>query len=173
LLDRLPVLTWPWQGGNIIKKRIDLLTKDPENWVLLLLGVLGIIFVIQTTQYSFAAALFPKLVNIVLASLCIFRLAINISHTFAGQARKEEQEPENRAGLPWYWSFVITILYFVTIYLIGFVFATGLFFVALPIAAGYRRWAIIFLVAIFMAIFTEVCFNYFLEMQLPQGILFR
>ena len=80
--------------------------------------------------------------------------------------------PETYAGLPWYGSFFITTLYFGTIYLIGFVYATGLFFVALPIAAGYRNWSVIFLVAFFMAIFTEVCFNIFLQMQLPPGILF-
>jgi hypothetical protein len=113
------------------------------------------------------------LVNIVLASLCLFRLTNNILRTRAGQARKEEQEQATFAGLPWYWSFFITILYFGTIYVIGFVLATGLFFVALPIAAGYRRWAIIFIVAFSMAVFTEVCFNIFLQMQLPQGILFR
>lgn len=155
-----------------MRKQIDLLLKDPENWVLAILGALGIIFVIQTSQYSFAAALFPKLVNIILASLCLFRLGGNILRTCAGQTLKEEQVEKTYAGLPWYWSFFIMILYFGTIYLIGFVFATGLLFVAFPVAAGYRRWLVIFAVAFFMAIFTEVCFNIFLQMQLPKGIFF-
>ena len=146
--------------------------KNSENWVLAILGILGTVFVIQTFNYRFSAGLFPRIVNVVLASLCFYRLGKNIWQVYIGGTVKEERTEEARQGLPWYWSFFITVLYFGMVYLIGFVWATGLFLLTFPIAVGYRRWIIIFTVAVATAIFTEIGFSIFLQIPLPEGILF-
>lgn len=146
--------------------------KNSENWVLAILGVLGTVFVIQTFNYRFSAALFPRIVNIVLVSLCFYRLGKNIWEAYIGRTVQEGKTEEAQQGLRWYWSFFITVLYFGTIYLIGFVWATGLFLLTFPIAAGYRRWIIVFIVAVVTAILTEISFSIFLQIPLPEGILF-
>jgi hypothetical protein len=146
--------------------------KNSENWILGILAIFGIVFVTQTFNYRFSAALFPRIVNIVLASLCLYRLGKNIWEAYIGRTVREQKAGEARQGLPWYWGFFITVLYFGMVYLIGFVWATGLFLLTFPIAAGYRRWIIIFTVAVATAIFTEIGFSIFLQIPLPEGILF-
>lgn len=148
------------------------LLKNSENWILAILGILGTIFVVQAFNYRFSAALFPRLVNIVLASLCFFSLGKNIWQAYMERTVKEEKTEEARQGLPWYWSFFITILYFGAIYLIGFIFATGLFLLIFPIATGYKRWIIILIVAVATAMLSKISFNMFLQISLPEGILF-
>jgi hypothetical protein len=150
----------------------DEIVKNSENWVLAVLGILGTVFVTQTFNYRFSAALFPRIVNIVLASLCFYRLGKNMWRAYIGRTVKEQKVEEPRQGLPWYWSFFITVLYFGMVYLIGFIWATGLFLLTFPIVAGYRRWGIIIIVAVATAIFTEIGFSIFLQISLPEGILF-
>jgi hypothetical protein len=146
--------------------------KNSENWVLAVLGALGTVFFIQTFHYRFSAGLFPRIVNTVLAFLCFYRLYKNIKEASIGRTAGEEKTGPVGTGLRWYWSFVITVLYFGMICLIGFVWATGLFLLTFPIAAGYKRWMIVFIVAVATALLTEIIFSMFLQLSLPKGILF-
>ncbi len=145
--------------------------KDPENWVLAILGILGTIFFIQTFHYRFAAGFFPRIVNSVMACLCFYRLGKNLWGGSFGQTAKTEKTEEGTKGLQWYWSFIITAFYFGVIYLIGFVWGTGLFLLTFPLAAGYKRWTIVIIVAVFTAILTEFSFSLFLQIPLPEGLL--
>lgn len=148
------------------------LLRNSENWILATLGVLGTIFVVQSLNYRFTVALFPRLVNITLACLCFYKLVKNIWETRSGATSNEEEKEEARHGLVWYGSLLLACFYFGAIYVIGFVWATGLFLLTFPVFAGYRRWIIIFAVAFITAILIEVSFHIFLQIPLPKGILF-
>jgi magnesium-transporting ATPase (P-type) len=111
-------------------------------------------------------------VNAVLVFLCFYRLYKNIKDASIGRTAGEGKTGPVGTGLRWYWSFFITVLYFGMICLIGFVWATGLFLLTFPIAAGYKRWMIVFIVAVATAILTEIIFSMFLQLSLPKGILF-
>ena len=148
------------------------LMRNSENWVLSILGTFGVVFIVQTYSYRSSAALFPRLVGIVVAFLCFYQLGENVWLTFTGRALKAEKNEKTAVGLTWYWSFLLIILYFGLIYLIGFVWGTGFFLIFFPFAAGYKRWVAIVSVAVVTAILIEVSFSYFLQIQLPSGILF-
>ena len=146
--------------------------KNSENWVLAVLSGLGTVFFIQTFHYRFSAGLFPRIVNAMLAFLCFYRLYKNIKEASIGRTARDEKKGPVGTGLRWYWSFVITVLYFGMICLVGFVWGTGLFLLAFPIASGYRRWCVIIPVALATAILTELGFSIFLQIPLPEGLLF-
>ena len=148
------------------------LMRNSENWVLSILGAFGVAFIVQTYSYRPSAALFPRLVGIVEASLCFYQLGENIWLAFSDRAVKAEKSEKTAQGLIWYWSFFLIISYFGLIYLIGFVWGTGAFLMFSPFAAGYKRWIAILIVAVVTAILTEVSFSLFLQIQLPSGILF-
>ena len=164
-----------FQNGGVYvssNQTADKIVENSENWVLATLGILGTVFIILTFNYRFSAGLFPRITNVVLASLCFYRLGENIWEAYIGRNAIEEKTEGICQGLQWYWSLLFAVLYFGAIYLIGFVFATGLFLLTFPLAAGYKRWIIVFIVAVATAILTEICFNMFLQLSLPKGILF-
>jgi hypothetical protein len=152
---------------------IGIIVRNIENWVLAALGLLGSVLLVQTFGYSFGAALFPRLVTTVLAALCFFRLGANIARACGGRSAKGEGIEEPSAGLPWYLTLLMSVLYLAVIYLIGFIFATALFLLVFPLAASYRRWVIVSVVAFAIAVLSELTFDVLLQMQLPDGILFN
>ena len=154
-----------------MRRVVGRVVKNSENWLLAVLGALGTAFVIQTFHYRFSAGLFPRIVNAALVLLCVYKLYKNVEVASIGRLSEEEKTEAVGTGLRWHWSFVITVSYFGMICLIGFVWATGLFLLIFPFAAGYKRWIVVFIVAVLTAIATEIGFNIFLQLSLPKGIL--
>jgi len=136
------------------------------------LGLLGTVFFIQTFSYRFTVGLFPRLVNSILAFLCFYRLGKNIRVAWAGGEAKKAKTENARRGLAWYWSFLVSVSYFGLVCLIGFVWATGVLLFVFPILAGFRKWVTIAAVAVLSSVFIQGSFNLFLEIPLPEGILF-
>ena len=159
-----------------MQKRFELIVKAPDNWILSVLGTLGVVFFSQTYGYRTAAALFPRLVSMVVASLCFYQLGENIWRVLSKGTMGEEKPGKARHGLAWFWCLGIVIVYYGLIHLIGFVLGTGVFLVIFPIASGYRRWLIALIVAVTTAIATVLSFSVLLQLPLPEGIflgLFR
>ena len=148
------------------------LAANSENWILTIIGAFGAVFFIQTFGYRHAAALFPRWVSIVVASLCFYRLGRNIQTFFMGRELKAEREDAPRRGLIWYGSLLSMMIYFGLIYLSGFVWGTGIFLLFFPAAAGYRRWVTIVIIAVVTPILIELSFSRFLQILLPKGVLF-
>ena len=148
------------------------ITKNPENWIVAIVGAFGAVFFVQTFTYRHAAALFPRWVSVVVASLCFFRLGRNIHSSLAGRVLEAEQEEGPRRGLIWYWTLLGMVIYAGLIYLSGFVWGTGIFLLFFPAAAGYKRWVIVLIIAVATPILIEVAFSLFLQILLPKGILF-
>ncbi len=146
--------------------------KNPESWLILFLGALATYFFIQTFHYRFSAALFPRIVSAVVALLCYWHLGENILKHLRTQPDLQGESNGLPICLPWYGSFALILLYLLLVFLIGFVWGTGLFMIFFPAAAGYRRWPVILATAVATAIIIETSFNRFLEIQLHQGILF-
>ncbi|MFB3886103.1 MAG: tripartite tricarboxylate transporter TctB family protein [Thermodesulfobacteriota bacterium] len=147
------------------------LLKNSENWILSILGAFGVVFIVQTYGYRPSAALFPRLVGIVVVFLSFYQLGENVWLTVAGRGGKAEESEKRTQGLRWHWSFLLILLYFGLICLIGFVWGTGLFLMFFPFAAGYKRWLVTLIVAVVTAILIEVSFSLFLQIPLPSGIL--
>ncbi len=148
------------------------IVKSQENWLILFLGSLAAYFFIKTFSYRPAAALFPRIVSAIVAILSFYHLAENIWKALKKQPEAEITVAEIPVCLPWYGSFVLILLYLLLIYLIGFVFATGLFMIFFPVAAGYRRWPVIITTALATALLIDLSFNRLLQIQLHEGILF-
>lgn len=156
-----------------MRQIVGQLIKNAENWLLVILGIGVLVLFFNTFSYRASAALFPRLITFVIALLCFWALGGNIRRAFAGRPVKREEVQETSQGLKWHWSVFIMVLYFALIYLVGFIWSTGVFLFIFPIAAGYRRWLPALIVAVVTAIFIEVSFNMFLQIQLPVGVVFK
>lgn len=148
------------------------LIKNQENWLAVLLGSLSIYFFIKTFGYRPAAALFPRIVSAVVAVLCFSHLCKNIWKAFPAPLKPAETGTTAAIRLPWQGSAVVVLLYLLLIALLGFVWATGIFMLYAPAAAGYRKWPVIIVTALAMTILIEISFNRFLQIQLHEGFLF-
>jgi hypothetical protein len=145
--------------------------RNSENWILSILGAFGVVFIVQTYGYRPSAALFPRLVGMVVAFLCFYQLGENVWLTVSGRPDKTEKSERAAQGLTWHWSFLLILLYFGLICLIGFVWGTGLFLIFFPFAVGYKRWVATLIVAVVTSILIEVSFSVFLQIPLPSGVL--
>ncbi len=145
--------------------------RNQENWLLVFLGALATYFFIKTFGYRSGAALFPRIVSFVVAILCSFHLFENIVKTLRNLPHREDAGAA-AICLSWRGSLALILMYFLLIYLIGFVLATGLFMIFFPVAAGYRRWPVIVITALATAVLIDLSFNRFLEIQLHEGFLF-
>ena len=159
------------RGGLCFVRTFTPLIKNPENWLLVFLGALATYFFVKTFSYRSGAALFPRIVSFVVAILCSWHFFENILKALKNPLREEDTEAATIC-LSWYGSLALILLYFLLIYITGFVLATGLFMIFFPVAAGYRRWPVIIITALVTAVLIDLSFNRFLEIQLHEGILF-
>ncbi len=147
------------------------LLKDADNWLLVMLGGMAVVFFAQTWQYRAAAAFFPRIVGFVVAALCSYELGVNFWTARLAAARGGETEPSAQQGLAWYWAFASLFGYFVLISIIGFDLATVAYLLCFPVLVGYRRWVVIALTAVIITVLMDVSFGRFLHVPLPPGLI--
>lgn len=143
-----------------------------DNWLLASLGVMALSFFTQTWNYRTAAAMFPRLVSMIVAVLCIYQLGENVWTALAG---KDQTGKKARGGtavaIAWYWAVLAMVVYLAMIVIIGFNLATLAFMIGFPPLVGYRRWVVISVVAIVMTVSVALSFGSILHVQLPGGWL--
>ncbi len=144
---------------------------SPDNWLLALLGVMALSFFAQTWGYRAAAATFPRLVSMIVAVLCILLLAEKIRTARAGAGQTGKSKGGSAVAIAWYWVVLTMVAYFAAMLIIGFNLATLAFMIGFPALVGYRRWAVIGIVAIAMTAAVALGFGSFLHVQLPGGLL--
>ncbi len=142
-----------------------------DAWLLAGLGALAIVFFVMTFNYRPAAALFPRIVTIIVAALCIYELGVSLRAALAGQLAAREQREEVARGLRWYHALLAIAAYCALIYVLGFDLATLAFLIVFPPLTGYRRWIIIVIAAVVITVLVEVSFVRFLHVPLPKGWL--
>lgn len=150
---------------------LGLLGRNPDNWLLAILGLISLIFLIQTFEYPAAAALLPRGVCVVVGALCLYLLAGNIYKAFAGQSVQKGRREAGMAGLPWRWSLLAMIGYVILIYLIGLLLATAIYLLIFPIMMRYRRWGLILASMGIMLLAIQLGFVMFLHISVPAGLI--
>ncbi len=148
------------------------LFKSADNWLLAVLGVMGMSFFAQTWNYRPSAAMFPRLVSAIVAVLCLYQLGENIWTALAGKSLPGKKAREDApAAVAWYWVAIAMSAYLALIYIVGFNLATFLFLLAFPPLVGYRRWTVIVPVALVLTVAVALSFGSILHVLLPQGML--
>lgn len=153
---------------------------DGEFYLLAALSLLGLVFFVMTWSYSPTAALFPRIVSLVVGGLSLYTLAGRLRVTCKVKAipgRIEEEKPAQKtspvSGVAWYVSLSFMAAYFFLIYAVGFVPATLAYLLAVPLVMGYRRKLIIAVVAVLFAAMVYFSFSSLLHVPLPEGWLGR
>jgi hypothetical protein len=146
--------------------------RNPENWIVAVVGLFAVVFFGNSFSYRPSAALFPRLVSAVVGSLCFYQLGSGIRRSLRTGLQEPEPAGATVPGLAWYWSFLLTAGYIALIALIGFIAGTGIFLILFPILAGYRRWVRVALFAVALVIMAHIGFGMFLHVQFPSGLLF-
>jgi putative tricarboxylic transport membrane protein len=147
------------------------LLVSADTWLLAGLGALALVFFAMTFQYRAAAALFPRIITVIVAALCIYELGVSLRAALAGQLIAREQREEVARGIRWHHALLAIAAYCALIYVLGFDFATLAFLIGFPLLTGYRRWIIIVIVAVVITVLMEVSFVRFLHVPLPKGWL--
>ncbi len=147
-----------------------------KSWDNLLLAggaMVALILLWQTGDYRPAAALFPRIVCIVVIALSLYQLGENAWTYFKGAApkKKKKEVEEVSAGIAWYWIFLTIVAYFVLIEVLGFIVATAIYMVGFPVFMGYRRWVIILIVMVLLTASVGYSFGTILHVPLPQGMI--
>lgn len=147
--------------------------KNGDNLLLAGLAAVALVFLIQTGDYRPAAAMFPRLVSIVVIGLCFYQLGENAWTFFGGKPLKTKKKAteESVPGMAWYWIFLSVLVYFGLIYVLGFVLSTALYLLAFPVLVGYRRWVTIAVVAVVMTLLVHFSFGSILHVPLPEGMV--
>ena len=133
---------------------------------------MAVSFFAQTFNYRTSAAMFPRLVSMIVAALCIYQLGENI---WTALGRKSQTGKKSKGGIAvaiaWYWVVLAMVVYLAMIVIIGFNLATLAFMVGFPPLVGYRRWVVIGIVGLVMTVSVALSFGSILHVQLPGGLL--
>jgi hypothetical protein len=160
------------QGTNVSTRRIiSGLLSDADNWLLVILGGMAVVFFILTWQYRPAAAFFPRIVSFVVAALCSYELGVNFWTARSAAPKGGEAKPAVQQGLAWYWAFASLLAYFLLISLAGFDVATVAYLFVFPVLVGYRRWVVIAITAVVVTVLVDASFGQFLHVPLPPGLI--
>ncbi len=147
------------------------LLRDADNWLLVILGGMGVVFFILTWQYRPSAAFFPRIVSFVVAALCFYELGVNFWTARSAVSKEGETDHAVQQGLAWYWAFASLLVYFFLISLVGFDLATVAYLFVFPVLVGYRRWVVIAITAVVVTALVDVSFGQFLHVPLPPGLI--
>ena len=137
----------------------------------------------QGDEAHAAAALLP---NIVSLACILLSLSVIIMKVQGHRARKA-RAPMAASGagtapdlpaehatplLAWWWSFIAMMVYFLSILLIGFVWATFLYILVLPYFMQYKKWKVAVMTSVVVTGGMYLAFSVVLNIRLPTGILF-
>ena len=158
-----------------------------EFALICLFALFAVALLADTLGLSQTPALFPRIVGTVVLVLTLYMIVQRLlqparARTVAPEAGDEEEEETGSwrlintgAGivkLPWYQSLVLLALYFVLLYLIGFVPATLIYGFGIPYLMGYRNLPVLALFALGMSVALSYALYYAFSIMLPNGVLF-
>ena len=121
--------------------------------------------------YTPDAALFPTLVGVFGAFLCIaFIAACFLEPDYLAANARDMEKAEGRADQFWI-AFLASPLYCCAIYLVGFHISTFIALISMPYLLGYRRPLRLILLALAALAFAQVVFVQAVQIDLPNGLL--
>ncbi|GAA3907158.1 hypothetical protein GCM10022405_35480 [Gibbsiella dentisursi] len=150
------------------------LSFNPRKaWVELLFAILWVALAIwlyvEAGHFSAASATFPRALAVLLG-ICGVVLSVKsflaLRRLPAAQAARLFQAP-GRVLM----GFVLVLLYLLLMDWVGYIAASLLFGLVLPLLAGYRDWKQLLWVIGGTIVFIWLVFNVLLERPLPQGIV--
>lgn len=160
-------------GSSRDKKKL----ADGELFLLVILIILGVVCFSLTWSYSSTAALFPRMVSFAVGVLSLYTLAGRLISQRKKKAPGEKAgggsagKTGPSAGMAWHVSLLSMAGYFLLICLAGFIPATLVYLIALPLAMGYRKKLIVALVAVVFAAVILYSFSSILHVPLYKGWL--
>lgn len=146
---------------------------EGDFYVLVVLTLIGLVFFLMTWSYTRSAALFPRAVALIVFILSLYSLLGRLKSWTRGEGKKKTTQDVKATGMPWYVSFLAMLVYFVLIDVVGFIAATFLFLILLPLAMGYKKFFVITVVAVVFAAAISYSFGTFLHVPLPEGMIFQ
>lgn len=143
-----------------------------EFYLLITFSLVGVVFFLMTWSFSPTAALFPRIVTFVVGVLSLYTLAGWLRARYKKE-KGEKAAPDSSpgAGMAWYVSLSAMVAYFILIYVAGFVLATLIYLLALPLMMGYKRKVTAAVVAVIFAVIIYFSFGAILHVPLPAGWL--
>jgi hypothetical protein len=182
-------IAWPWIV-DFIKRRqvtsaktIEVLSAITDEEVeevstgeIIMGGVVVavlLVFLVTSFSYSAEVRLFPVIV-------CIVGLILSLYWLFVAVRTKKITRSAftglsvGKGGMPWLIGLASLVVYALAVPVLGFLIASTLYFVLVPIFAGYKmangRWKPIAATAVGVVLFLFV-FTRFLQVDLPPGVL--
>lgn len=143
------------------------------------IGLFSALFFIQTYNYGRRAALFPRIVSLMVLILVLFYIFSRIRRMLKKKGTLSKKEPvqagvvaqaDQPQGVNWTLTFGAGIGFCILMFLIGFGLSTVCYMVTHTYLAGYRKHKIIFLYALAMGV-TMVLIGYAFMIPLPKGVL--
>ena len=148
---------------------------DLDLILMAILGAFAAAFLIDSRSYNPTAALFPRLISIIVLLLVLWTAAHRLWELFGrpqGVSRSAERvAPKQKGVMTWYGSLITIVIYFLLIYVIGFTWAALVYLVVLPILLGYRKYKIIFAIAAMWTLSFVLVFTYVVHTRIPGGLL--
>jgi uncharacterized membrane protein (DUF485 family) len=148
---------------------------DLDLILMAILGAFACAFLIDSRSYNPTAALFPRLISIVVLLLVLWTAGHRVWELF-GKPREvllsvEEAAPKQKGVMTWYVSLITIVIYFLLIYVIGFIWAALVYLIVLPVLLGYRKYKVIFAIAVMWTLSFVLVFTYVVHTRIPGGLL--
>jgi uncharacterized membrane protein (DUF485 family) len=148
---------------------------DLDLILMAILGAFAAAFLIDSRSYNPTAALFPRLISTIVLLLILWTAVHRLWELF-GKPQEvspsvEEVAPKQKGVMTWYVSLITIVIYFLLIYVIGFTWAALVYLVILPILLGYRKYKIVFAIAVMWTVFFVLVFTYVVHTRIPGGLL--
>jgi hypothetical protein len=143
------------------------------------IGLFSALFFIQTYNYGRRAALFPRIISLLVLFLILVFIISRIHRVLKKKRASSKEEPvwaegvakvKKPQGVNWPLTFGGGIGFCILMYFIGFGLSTVCYMVTHTYLAGYRKHKIIFLYALALGV-TMVLIGYAFMIPLPKGVL--
>lgn len=148
---------------------------DLDLLLMVLLGAFSGAFLLETRTYNPTAALFPRLVSAATFILVLWTVGLRLWSFLVKAQRKTKSEEEistaKEGSMIWYISLITMVVYYLLIYVLGFIWSTLLYLFVLPLLLGYKKyWIVLVTAVLWTAVFVYV-FTNILYARIPKGIL--
>lgn len=148
--------------------------------------ILFIVVIVMTYSLSEVAGSVPRLISIFGIVLSIISLISEmikdnkeskndkkIKIDNKKEASEAAAESDNNQGLPFVKSFGLIVLYLIAMVVLGFIISTLLMLTFMPRFLNYKKWKTNIIFAVLTTAVFYISFSYFLNVQLPVGLLFE